>query len=264
MERRPRRTHLLGELLQYPHSGQGSQWIRSRSMEKGKAPAPVSSVGEDRALLLGFTMIAFSIFMYFVVGIVIVKPCFHSDWGEATNCSLIQAELLNESDDCGSLSSPLCLQVFVYILPFGRRTRLHYDEVSVNLSPECFYIPKSQQNKSELVEEALKIRDFLLTWQGQALSCYPSTGRYPEDAILKKRYTVRLAIQCLLWPSLMLFGGCLLVGLVILTQNLALICTEITTRDRGELGQTMLTQGKLYQLLRRRPESPTMEQDPGS
>lgn len=43
--------------------------------EKAKAQVLVSSIGEERALFLGFVMMAFSIFMYFVVGIVMLKPC---------------------------------------------------------------------------------------------------------------------------------------------------------------------------------------------
>lgn len=35
---------------------------------------PTSSVGEERAILLGFTMMAFSVLMFFVVGITTVKP----------------------------------------------------------------------------------------------------------------------------------------------------------------------------------------------
>ncbi|XP_072544454.1 calcium-activated potassium channel subunit beta-3 isoform X3 [Salminus brasiliensis] len=155
-------------------------------------------------------------------------------------------------------------QVFVDITAFGRRARLHYDEVVVNLNPECFYTPKSQQNKSELVEEAQKITEFWLSKQGQVVRCHPSMGRHPEDVILNRRYTLHLALQCLVWPSLMLFGGGLLVGLVKLTQCLAHLCTEINTREGGEGGQAMLTQGKLYHLLSCRPGSPSIEQDPGS
>uniref|UniRef100_W5LIM5 Potassium calcium-activated channel subfamily M regulatory beta subunit 3 n=1 Tax=Astyanax mexicanus TaxID=7994 RepID=W5LIM5_ASTMX len=250
---RRRRTR---DLMQSPNS---SQWKRGRAGEKTKSQAPVSSVGEERALLLGFTMIAFSILMYFVVGIVVVKPSFQSDWGEATNCSLIQVDLLM------GLNSFPCLQVFVNITAVDKRARLHYDEVVVNLNPECFYTPKSQQNKSEQVEEAQNIKDFLASKQGQVMKCHPSMGRHPEDVIMKKRYTRPLALQCMVWPSLMLIGGCLLVGLVKLTQCLAHLCTEIDTREGcAEGGQTTQTQGKLYHLLRCRPGSPSMEQDPGS
>lgn len=61
-------------------------------------------------------------------------PC--SDWGDATNCSLIQAEFLNESDERGS-DYP-CLQVLVNVTAETSEKTLHlrYDEAAVNLSPE--------------------------------------------------------------------------------------------------------------------------------
>lgn len=39
-----------------------------------RAQMPVPSVGEDRAILLGFGMMAFSVLMLFVVGVTTVKP----------------------------------------------------------------------------------------------------------------------------------------------------------------------------------------------
>lgn len=59
-------------------------------------------------------------------------PC--SDWGDATNCSLIQAEFLNESDDRGSAYP--CLQVLVNATAPEKALHLRFDEAAVNLSPE--------------------------------------------------------------------------------------------------------------------------------
>lgn len=114
------------------------------------------------------------------------------------------------------------------------------------------------------MEEAQKIRDFMLSLRGQAVGCHPSTGRHPEDVILRKRYTLRKALLCLLWPSLMLFGGGLLVGLIRLVQCLAQLCNEASATEAGVAEQTTQTQGKFYQLLRWRPGSPSVEQDPGT
>uniref|UniRef100_A0A4W4FR49 Uncharacterized protein n=1 Tax=Electrophorus electricus TaxID=8005 RepID=A0A4W4FR49_ELEEL len=191
--------------------------------EKAKAQA-VSSVGEERALLLDLDLI--------VIQHHLLLLSLHSDWVDTTNCSIVRTELLNESDDCRSTSSYPCLLVFVNIIASGRRVRLHYDEPVVTLSPECFYTPKNQQDKTELLEEAQRIKKTLSDLQGQAMECHISTERYPEDAIMKRRYTMRLALQCLLWPTLMLAGGILLVGLVMLTQCLAHLCAEVTIEGK--------------------------------
>ncbi|KAG9273731.1 calcium-activated potassium channel subunit beta-3-like [Astyanax mexicanus] len=216
----------LRELMQSSDSPQSK---RDRAGEKTKTQTPVSTVGEERAFALGFTMIAFSILMYFVVGISVVKPSFQSDWGEATNCSLVQVKLPMD------LNSFPCLQVFVNITAQEKRARLHYDEVAVNMNPECFYTPKSQLIKIEQVKEVQNIKDFLTNILGQVVTCHPRLGEHPEDVIMKKRYDRHLGQQYLLWPSLMLIGGCLLVGLVKLTQFLARLCTEINKRKGNQL-----------------------------
>lgn len=59
-------------------------------------------------------------------------PC--SDWEDATNCSLIHAEFLNESDGRGS-SYP-CLQVLVNATTSEKTLHLRYDEAAIDLSPE--------------------------------------------------------------------------------------------------------------------------------
>lgn len=42
--------------------------------EKARAQIPESSLGEERAILLGYAMMTFSVLMYLLVGIVMVKP----------------------------------------------------------------------------------------------------------------------------------------------------------------------------------------------
>ncbi|GAA6101171.1 calcium-activated potassium channel subunit beta-3 [Tachysurus ichikawai] len=257
---RRRRTR---EILLYPTTVPESQWRRRRGGddgggEKAKPQVPVSSVGEERALLLGFVMMGFSILMYFAVGIVVVKPCIHSEWGDATNCSLIQAEFLNESDE--RVSSYPCLHVLVNATAVSSEKTLHlrYDEAAVNLSPECFYTPKNHQNKSDVVEEAQRIKDVLFKLQGQDVRCYLST-RYREDAILTKRHNLHVALQCMVWPSLLLFGGVLLVGLVMLTQYLSQLCNEtIQEKELMEDEQSTAGQNKLYRFLPCRPWSPSL------
>ncbi|XP_048019897.1 LOW QUALITY PROTEIN: calcium-activated potassium channel subunit beta-3 [Megalobrama amblycephala] len=240
----------------------GGNWRKDRELkcnEKARAQIPESSVGEDRAILLGFTMMTFSILMYFLVGIVMVKPCLHSDWNNFANCSLVQIDLLDEVMDCRGIVSFKCLRVLVNISSPEKTLRLYYDEDFVKSRPKgimeknkgvCFYIPKCQQNKTEQETEASNIKHELSA-QGENMTCYLS-ATYPDDAILRRKYTIRMAFYYLLWPSLVLFGGILLVGLVKLNQHLASLCTEISREEL--LGkQSKLTEGRIYRFLRCRP-----------
>ncbi|XP_051726899.1 calcium-activated potassium channel subunit beta-3 [Ctenopharyngodon idella] len=237
----------------------GGNWRKDRDLkcnEKARAQIPESSVGEDRAILLGFTMMTFSILMYFLVGIVMVKPCLHSNWNNFANCSLVQIDLLDEVMDCRGIVSFKCLRVLVNISSPEKTLRLYYDEdfvksrPKVQSFPQCFYIPKCQQNKTEQETEASNIKHVLST-QGENMTCYLS-ATYPDDAIFRRKYTIQMALYYLLWPSLMLFGGILLVGLVKLNQHLASLCTEISREEL--LGkQSKLTEGRIYRFLRCRP-----------
>lgn len=56
-------------------AGQDTDWIRGVDEgQRARSLVPVSSVGEDRAILLGFTMMAFSVLMFFVVSMTVIKP----------------------------------------------------------------------------------------------------------------------------------------------------------------------------------------------
>ncbi|XP_012670728.2 calcium-activated potassium channel subunit beta-3 [Clupea harengus] len=232
--------------------------------ERAKPQALLSSVGDEKAVLLGFTMMTFSILMYFVVGIAMVKPHLQSDWGEEANCSLVQAEILDEWADCRGLSRFPCVQVFVNISSSGRKARLHHDEGTIDLNLECFYMPKCQRNESDLLQEARKIKQFLDERHNESLQCRFGAERYPEDAILYRKYTRWLALWYLLWPSLMLGGGVLLVGLVKLNQRLAHLCAELDGEE-ARAAQTASINGKLYQLLSwRLGGSSSLPQEPTS
>ncbi|CAL8346298.1 unnamed protein product [Merluccius merluccius] len=73
-------------------------------------------------------------------------------------------------------------------------------------------------DRAEHQDEALAMRDNLERRLGESLPCLADSDKHPDDAILQRRYTLRLALFALQWPSLMLGGGALLVALVRLSQ----------------------------------------------
>uniref|UniRef100_A0A3Q3EWJ9 Potassium calcium-activated channel subfamily M regulatory beta subunit 3 n=1 Tax=Labrus bergylta TaxID=56723 RepID=A0A3Q3EWJ9_9LABR len=186
--------------------------------QRARTQVPVSSAGEDRAILLGFTMMAFSVLMFFVVGITVVKPYINSKWEEAS-CAVLHSEILEEWMDCRGVSSVPCLRVKVNLTGSNQTFALHFDEESVLLAPECFYIPKCLMDRAELQKEVEKVKNSLDTQLGITSSCLTDPTRHPRDAILKRKYTYKKTLFALLWPCLMLGAGALLVGLVKLTQT---------------------------------------------
>uniref|UniRef100_A0A671ULH7 Potassium calcium-activated channel subfamily M regulatory beta subunit 3 n=1 Tax=Sparus aurata TaxID=8175 RepID=A0A671ULH7_SPAAU len=207
----------------------------------------LSSVGEDRAILLGFAMMAFSVLMFFVVGITVLKPYVASKWEEAS-CVLLGTEILEEWVDCRGVSAVPCLRVKVNLTASNQTALLHFDEDLVLL---CFYIPKCRMARAELQREVEEVKKFLEAKLESPKLCFADRKRHPERALWGRKYTHKDALLAVVWPCLMLGGGALLVGLVKLTQYLARMSSETCSEAGGSRMTGRHTQGKLYRLLQR-------------
>ncbi|XP_047224937.1 calcium-activated potassium channel subunit beta-3 isoform X2 [Girardinichthys multiradiatus] len=216
--------------------------------EGARSLMPTSSVGEDRAILLGFTMMAFSVLMLFVVGITTVKPYIGSCWEEAS-CVLPQTDILEEWVDCRGVSMVPCLIVTVSVTSSNQSAFLHFDEDSVFLPKECFYLPKCQMDRKVLQDEVQKVKKWVDSQLKNSSLCFSDKKGHSNHVILNRKYTLRRVLSGLLWPCLMLGGGCLLVGLVKLTQCLARLSTDVIVYSAGGRRTSRYTQGKNYRLL---------------
>ncbi|KAM4864277.1 calcium-activated potassium channel subunit beta-3 isoform X2 [Urocitellus parryii] len=101
-----------------------------------------SSAGEDRAMLLGFAMMGFSILMFFLLGTTILKPFMLSTRRKESNCTTIHTHITEDWLDCafscgmdcqGQGKYP-CLQVFVNLTHSGQKALLHYNEEAVQIN----------------------------------------------------------------------------------------------------------------------------------
>ncbi|KAE8291175.1 Calcium-activated potassium channel subunit beta-3 [Larimichthys crocea] len=189
-------------------TAQEQDWCRGldgRAGQRARAQMLVSSVGEDRAILLGFTMMAFSVLMFFVVGITVVKPYVNSNWEEAS-CVLIKTEILEEWVDCRGVSTVPCLRVKVNLTGPNQTAFIHFDEELVLFGLECFYIPKCRMDRTELQKEVEKVKNNLDAHMDSTSPCFTDRMRHPGNAILHRKYTYKDSVLALLWPCLMLGG----------------------------------------------------------
>ncbi|XP_078003615.1 calcium-activated potassium channel subunit beta-3 [Phascolarctos cinereus] len=225
------------------------QWRKKKDCGDGEPASDVqkklpSSAGEDRAILLGFTMMGFSILMFFLLGVTILKPFMLSTQREEANCTIMDTHVKDDWLDCsftcgvdcwGQGKYP-CLQVSVNLSHSGLKAFLHYNEEAVQINPECFYTPKCHRDKNDLLNRALDIKEFFDHKNGTPFSCFYSPDSKPEDVVLIKKYDQMVIFHCLFWPSLTLLGGALIVGMVKLTQHLSVLCEEYTNMMREEAG----------------------------
>ncbi|CAO2613473.1 Calcium-activated potassium channel subunit beta-3 [Lemmus lemmus] len=107
-------------------------------------PKLPSSAGEDRAMLLGFTMMASSVPMFFLLGTTVLKPYMLSSTREESNCTTVHTHIAEEWPDftftcegsCQDQGGYPCLQVFVNLTHSGQKVLLHYDDEAVRSNPK--------------------------------------------------------------------------------------------------------------------------------
>ncbi|XP_010630744.1 calcium-activated potassium channel subunit beta-3 isoform X1 [Fukomys damarensis] len=244
---------------------------RQRDYSNGETPDVhkklPSSAGEDRAMLLGFAMMGFSVLMFFLLGTTILKPFMLSIQREESNCTTIHTQITDDwldcavtcSVDCRGQKYP-CLQVFVNLTHSGQKALLHYNEEAAQFSSECFYTPKCHQDRNDLLNSVLDIKEFFDHKNGTPFSCFYSPESQSEDVILIKKYNQMVIFHCLFWPSVTLLGGALIVGMVRLTQRLSLLCEQYSTRDEvgGKIPSIGQRQYKLWSTDKRKGRNRTI------
>ncbi|KAG9343598.1 hypothetical protein JZ751_013768 [Albula glossodonta] len=235
-------AHPLGQIMSTLSKDAGGR------AERAKAQVPVSSVGEDRAILLGLSMIGFSLLTYFLFGNVLVIPYLRSIWTEECNCTVIKVGWTNSTGDFGFP----CLRVVVNLslsADLSQRAMLHYNEDTIDLPVKCFYIPKNQQNRTARQEEAQFISEFFQAKTGIAIPCLiqpmsDEEGHWGDErnvrdvAIVTRKYSGWLVARYMSWPTLMLVGGVVTIGLVRLSQQLSYMAAQLGPQVLGE-GETI-------------------------
>ncbi|XP_053315741.1 calcium-activated potassium channel subunit beta-3 [Spea bombifrons] len=209
-----------------------------------KVKKQVSNAGEDRAMLLGFTMMGLSVLMFFLLGITILKPFMHSVWNEESNCTVIQADIMDDwvdcsftcGVDCHGQSKYPCLQILVNVSHSGEVALLHYNEEAIQTNPKCFYVPTCQRDKINLLDGVMDVKEYFDRKNDTPFACFHQQDRKPEDVILIKKYDRWVVFHCLFWPTLMLMGGASIVGMVKLTQHLSLLCKVYCSSTKDDVG----------------------------
>ncbi|XP_054592819.1 calcium-activated potassium channel subunit beta-3 [Nothobranchius furzeri] len=229
---------------------ESSQRGGGRGVQGAWTQLSASSIGEDRAILLGFSMMASSVLMFFVVGITTVKPYVNSSWEKEVHCVLRQTHILEEWVDCRGVSTVPCLQATVSLNGSNREAFLHYNEDYVLINQECFYIPTCEMEKEVVEDVVQQVKKQLDDFLGNISRCF-SEGEEPNHVILHRKYTLSRSLSGMLWPCLMLGGGALLVGLVRMTQCLARLSSEMCNETLGGRLTSRYAQGRLYRVLQR-------------
>ncbi|KAJ4943416.1 hypothetical protein JOQ06_005917 [Pogonophryne albipinna] len=175
-----------------------------------RKPVTALRAGEDKAMLLGLSMVLFSVMMYFVLGITILRS--YTD-----RCGT----------ECWRRSRYPCLQVYVSLNSSGKVVRLLHNEEVQESNPECFYIPKCQKDYAALHAMIQNISERLKSQH--TVQCFVDPTDRMDSAILMQIYSLVTVLHSLFWPTFTLIGGTIIIAMVKLTQSLSIMC-ERTSR----------------------------------
>ncbi|KAL4608167.1 calcium-activated potassium channel subunit beta-2 isoform X1 [Arapaima gigas] len=213
------------------------QKIRDYDLLDKKKTVTALKAGEDRAILLGLSMILFSVMMYFVLGVTMVRSYSDSVWTEETSCTVLNSTVVAEINctyscgtDCRRASRYPCLQVFVSLNASGRVGRLSRDEETQEASAECFFVPECRWDQAAAQAMVANISECLTA--RQEVPCYHDPRGGQEVVLLTRLYGQEAVLRSLLWPSCTLLGGALIILLVKLTQYLSALCEQISKVKR--------------------------------
>ncbi|XP_033937591.1 calcium-activated potassium channel subunit beta-2 isoform X2 [Pseudochaenichthys georgianus] len=199
-----------------------------------RKPVTALSAGEDRAMLLGLSMVLFSVMMYFVLGITILRSYTDRVWINETSCTIVNSSIVcdvNCSYSCGTecwrRSRYPCLQVYVSLNSSGKVVRLLHNEAAQEGNPECFYIPKCQKDYAALHTMIQNISERLKSQH--TVQCFVDPTDRMDSAILMQIYSLVTVLHSLFWPTFTLIGGTIIIAMVKLNQSLSIMC-ERTSR----------------------------------
>ncbi|XP_066478224.1 calcium-activated potassium channel subunit beta-2 isoform X3 [Tiliqua scincoides] len=213
------------------------QKIRDHDLLDKKKTVTALKAGEDRAILLGLTMMVCSIMMYFLLGITLLRSYMQSVWTEETQCTLLNASITETFNcsfscgpDCWKTSQYPCLQVYVNVSFSGQKCLLYHTEETMKINAECSYIPKCGKN----FEESLSLVNVVMEnfKKYQHFSCFYDPEGTQKNVLLTKLYSSNVLFHSLFWPTCMMIGGLAIVAMVKLTQYLSLLCERIQRINR--------------------------------
>ncbi|XP_060797553.1 calcium-activated potassium channel subunit beta-2 isoform X2 [Neoarius graeffei] len=216
------------------------QKIREYDILDKRKTVTALKAGEDRAILLGLSMIFFSIMMYFVLGITMVRSYSDSVWTEESSCTVLNSTIIGEINcsyscgaECWKSSRYPCLQVYVSLNSSGRILRLSHNEEAQEANPVCFFVPKCRKDHSMMHALVVNISERLKAQQ--QVRCYTDPAEQQDSAILTRLYGRAAILSSLLWPTCTLVIGVLIVAMVKLTQYLSILCERISRIKRTGL-----------------------------
>ncbi|XP_059196323.1 calcium-activated potassium channel subunit beta-2 [Centropristis striata] len=213
------------------------QKIREYEVLDKRKTVTALRAGEDRAILLGLSMVVVSVMMYFVLGITILRSYSNRVWSDEASCAIVNSTVVSNVNcsyscgaECWKSSRYPCLQVYVSLNSSGKVVRLLHNEETQESNPECFYIPKCRKDYAATNVIVQNISERLKSQH--TVQCFVDPTDRMDTAILTQVYSRVAVFHSLFWPTFTLIGGTLIIAMVKLTQYLSIMCESLSSIKR--------------------------------
>lgn len=192
----------------------------------GKKLVTKQTRGETRAVFLGLGMVACSVLMYFFIGTIIVPKYKRSIWTKESICKVMKASIKKQVHCIFNMDSGEenifrypCLEVQVNLTVLGQMVMLYHTEDTWTRNPKCSYIPGNLENYGQVQKEVETIKTNFR--KAKIFSCFYDPSRAESSVIFTRLYSPDGLVSTLIWPTLMMTGGILIVILVKISQCLS-------------------------------------------
>ncbi|KAA8589776.1 hypothetical protein FQN60_013287 [Etheostoma spectabile] len=197
-------------------SDRSSNYQKSREydvLDKRKTMTALRA-GEDRAILLGLSMVVFSVMIV---------------WTSEASCTIVNSTIVGDVNcsyscgaECRKSSRYPCLQVYVSLNSTGKVLRLLHNEETQDSNPECFYFPKCRKDYAATHVIIQNISERLRSQH--TVQCFVDPTDRIDSAILTQIYGRVAVFHSLFWPTCTLIVGTIIIAMVKLTQYLSIVC----------------------------------------
>lgn len=187
----------------------------------GKKLVTAQKRGETRALCLGVAMVVCAAISYYILGTTMLPLYQKSVWIQEVKCQLIETNI-RDQEELGGKKVPQYPCLWVNVSTMGQWTVLYYTEDTRDQNQQCSYIPSSLDSYQEALAEVEKVRAKFQ--ERQVFSCFLTTQE--NDTSILYQHGSQDLLFSLLWPTLLLTCGLIIIAMVKINQSLSILAAQ--------------------------------------
>ncbi|XP_003473247.1 calcium-activated potassium channel subunit beta-1 [Cavia porcellus] len=189
----------------------------------GKKLVMAQKRGETRALCLGVAMVVCAVITYYILGTTVLPLYQKSVWTQESTCHLIETNIRDQEELEGK-KVPQYPCLWVNVSAVGKWAVLYHTEDTRDQNQQCSYIPVSLDNYQMARADVEKVRANFL--EQKVFYCFSTTRENETSVLYQRLYGPQALLFSLFWPTFLLTGGLLIIGMVKLNRSLSILAAQ--------------------------------------